>query len=38
MKYIIAPSIVAADHLRLQEDINACKVSGANWLHVDVMD
>ncbi len=36
--YIIAPSIVSADHTKLSEEIAACESAGANWIHVDVMD
>ena len=37
-KYILAPSIVSADFLNLKEAISICESSGADWLHVDVMD
>ena len=37
-KYLIAPSIVSADFLHLKEAIATCEASGADWIHVDVMD
>ncbi len=35
---LVAPSILAADLLHLQEQIKACEKGGADMLHVDVMD
>ena len=35
---LIAPSILSADFLHLGEQIASCEKSGADWIHVDVMD
>jgi ribulose-phosphate 3-epimerase len=37
-RYVIAPSILSADFSRLGEEVRACESSGADWIHVDVMD
>jgi ribulose-phosphate 3-epimerase len=38
LPYIIAPSILSADFTRLGEQVAAAEASGADWIHVDVMD
>ncbi len=38
MKHLIAPSLLAADFLHLQEDIEMVNRSKADWLHLDIMD
>ena len=34
----IAPSILSADFMNLQRDIEAIQAGGAGYVHVDVMD
>lgn len=38
MKQIVAPSILAANFLRLEDDIRMINQSEAQWIHYDVMD
>ena len=35
---IISPSILSADFMNLESEINAIQNAGAKWVHIDVMD
>ena len=37
-KILIAPSILSSDFSKLGEEVKAIERSGADWIHVDVMD
>lgn len=38
MKHKIAPSLLAADFLNLQKEVEMINNSEADWLHMDIMD
>ncbi|XOD69575.1 MAG: ribulose-phosphate 3-epimerase [Flavobacteriales bacterium AspAUS03] len=38
MKKILAPSILSADFINLQRDLEMLNESQADWLHIDIMD
>lgn len=38
MKHLIAPSLLSADFMKLQEEVEMINNSDADWLHLDIMD
>ena len=37
-KILIAPSILAADFSRLEDEVHRAEEAGSDWLHLDIMD
>ena len=38
MNTLISPSLLSADFLNLEKDVEMINASEADWLHLDVMD
>lgn len=38
MSHLVAPSILSCDFAYIARDVEMCNQSGADWIHVDVMD
>lgn len=38
MKHLVAPSLLSADFLHLQRDVEMLNRSEADWIHLDIMD
>ncbi|ACB77719.1 ribulose-phosphate 3-epimerase [Opitutus terrae] len=38
LERLVAPSLLAADFSRLREEVQRVEQSGADWLHLDIMD
>ncbi|EOA07045.1 Ribulose-phosphate 3-epimerase [Mycoplasma yeatsii 13926] len=37
-KFIIAPSVLSANFMKLQQELELCKKNNIEWIHYDVMD